>query len=80
MKTIIFVLGGLQIIAGIAFATEAASAIHQILAAIAFGFGTVCLGLGGIISKIENKTTVKTEQLPDGSISVDGKFGGWKKQ
>lgn len=79
MKTTIYILGGLQIVAGIAFASEAASAIHQILAAIAFGFGTVCIGLGGVIAKLEGQP-VKSSALPNDTIAVTSKAGGWKSQ
>lgn len=55
MKYLLYIVGSAQIIGGLAFAAEAQSAIHQILAAITFGFGAICFGLGGVIDAIQHK-------------------------
>ena len=52
MAVILYAIGLLQIIAGIAVALSAKSAIHEILGSIAFGMGVLSAGLAAIVSKL----------------------------
>jgi len=81
MKTLLYILGAFQMIGGVVFAFEAASAIHQILAAAAFGLGTVCLGLAAIVDRLDRLAPAPKEPTPTKtSMDLTGtKGGGWKQ-
>lgn len=80
MKTILFALGALQIIGGALFAIEAASAIHQILAAVTFGLGTVCLGIAVLVDRVEKLQKQPSPVTPETVMDITGKkSGGWKQ-
>jgi len=53
MRVIIALLGTGQIIVGILVYGAAVSAIHEILGAILFGLGTMCVALSVVIGKLE---------------------------
>ncbi len=53
MKQLIYVMGILQIVAAIFVAIGSKSAIHEILATTAFGFGVLSLGFGAVLGKLE---------------------------
>lgn len=84
MAALILILGLLQMAGGIVVLVTAKSAIHEILATAAFGFGVISFALAVIIAKIDDATkreTVATappeNQLPDvQSIPT----GGWTRQ
>jgi len=63
MKKLIIAIGIAQIISGIFFAVEAASAIHQILAYVAFGMGSICAAIGILIGRIEEGNDLKARQV-----------------
>jgi hypothetical protein len=46
-------VGLLQMIGGVLVALAAKSAIHEILGAISFGMGTLAMGVGALISRIQ---------------------------
>ncbi|WP_143747958.1 hypothetical protein [Mesorhizobium temperatum] len=52
MGTLIAIVGVLEILAGLSFFGASKSAIHEILATAAFGFGTVTFALGVIVEKL----------------------------
>lgn len=52
MAGLIFLIGLLQIIGGLLVLLQANSAIHEILAALAFGFGVLSLALSVVISRL----------------------------
>lgn len=81
MKTFLYIVGALQMIGGVMFAVEAASAIHQILAAAAFGLGSVCLGLAAIVARLERLAPAPEKPAPVKSgIDLTGTKGdGWKQ-
>ena len=54
MAAFILILGLLQMAGGVFAAIFAVSAVHQILAACAFGFGVVAFALAVIIAKIDD--------------------------
>ena len=53
MKTVVFVLGVLQILIGLLFIAEAPSTQRQILGTISFGLGSVCFGIAVIIGRLD---------------------------
>lgn len=53
MFTILVWLGVLQMIGGVIVAFTAKSAMHEIIAVIAFGMGTVALGLSKVVDLLE---------------------------
>jgi|HigsolmetaAR206D_1030411.scaffolds.fasta_scaffold44914_2 hypothetical protein len=53
MNFVIIVLALLQIAAGLLVAAASESAIHQILAAVLFGFGVLTLALFKVITTLE---------------------------
>jgi uncharacterized membrane protein len=63
MAAFIFIIGLLQIIGGLLTFFEAASAIHQILAALAFGLGMLCIGLAGVIGRLTDIRDIMDKQL-----------------
>lgn len=68
MYVIIIILGVLEMIGGLLVLPEVQSAIHQILAVAALGFGGVTLALGIVISKLDQlRVTAGT----DGGRKVD---------
>ncbi|MDL2409958.1 hypothetical protein PY650_30950 [Rhizobium calliandrae] len=54
MAIILKIFGILQIGFAIFVAAVAASAIHEILAALAFGLGCLCLGIAGVIDRLDD--------------------------
>lgn len=54
MKTILMIISIVFMFAGMITFLTAESAIHEILAVLAIGFGVVYIGLGGIIAAIED--------------------------
>lgn len=52
MAVVLYAIGLLQIVAGIAVALAAKSAIHEILGSIAFGMGVLSVGLAAIVSRL----------------------------
>ena len=81
MKLFILILGILQVLAGVLFAIEAASAIHQILAAVAFGLGVLCMGIAAVIDRLEKLAPTPQKSAPDkqGMDLTGTKGGGWKQ-
>lgn len=53
MRLIIIMLGIAQMLGGVFSYLAAASAIHQILGAVSFGLGTICIALVMVIVEIE---------------------------
>lgn len=53
MFTILVWLGVLQMIGGVIVAFTAKSAMHEIIAVIAFGMGTMALGLSKVVDLLE---------------------------
>ncbi|WP_312622287.1 hypothetical protein [Agrobacterium pusense] len=53
MFTILVWLGVLQMIGGVIVAVTAKSAMHEIIAVIAFGMGTMALGLSKVVDLLE---------------------------
>lgn len=53
MFTILVWLGVLQMIGGLIVAFTAKSAMHEIIAVIAFGMGTMALGLSKVVDLLE---------------------------
>ncbi|RCW82023.1 hypothetical protein [Phyllobacterium bourgognense] len=56
MKILIYILGILQILSGIAVMFGPNSAIHEILATTAFGFGVLALGFGAVLGRLDRRT------------------------
>lgn len=54
MAAFILILGLLQMAGGVFVAMVSKSAIHEILGAIAFGFGVLSMALAVIIAKIDD--------------------------
>lgn len=52
MSSSIIIVGALQIIAGMFFFGNAASAIHEILGSITFGLGVLSVALGTVIERL----------------------------
>lgn len=52
MAAIIVLVGMLQIVAGVSVAISAASAVHEILGAVLFGMGVMCVALGIVVAKL----------------------------
>jgi hypothetical protein len=52
MHVAVGVFGILQIIGGVAVYIEAKSAVHQILGAVSFGMGVVCVGIALVIVEL----------------------------
>lgn len=63
MKKLILILGAGQMISGIFFGIEAASAIHQILAYAAFGMGSICLSIGVLIGRVEENNDLSAKKV-----------------
>lgn len=63
MKLMILALAVLQILAGVLFMAEAKSAIHQILAAVAFGMGTICVGFYVVIDRLDKGNALHISHL-----------------
>lgn len=62
MAAFIIILGALQMLGGVLAFLGSASAIHQILGALAFGMGILSLGLAGIIIRLDDiKVTAKQQ-------------------
>lgn len=84
MAVIVFILGLLQMVGGVFFAVMAQSSIHQILAAIVFGFGVLAFALAVIIAKIDDATKgARIAPSPPDNHLVDVKHvpsGGWTRQ
>ncbi len=53
MFTILVSLGVLQMLGGLFVAFTAKSAMHEIIAVIAFGMGTMALGLSAVVDLLE---------------------------
>jgi hypothetical protein len=53
MRLIIIILGILQMLGGVLAFIGSQSAIHQILGAVSFGLGTICIALVMVIMEIE---------------------------
>lgn len=51
MHRFLFILGAIQILLALSIFSGAENVMHEIVAALMFGPGTVCLGLGGIIKE-----------------------------
>ena len=68
-------------IGGVMFAVEAGSAIHQILAAVAFGMGALCLGLATVVARLERLAPAPEKPAPvkSGMDLTGTKGGGWKQ-
>lgn len=54
MTLILTVLGLLQMAGGVMFYIVAKSAVHEILAAVSFGLGTIAIGIGFMIGLLED--------------------------
>ncbi|WP_349437411.1 hypothetical protein [Pararhizobium sp. A13] len=52
MAIIIGILGILQMLGGVLATLSAQGAIHEILGAVAFGLGTLCMGQAVIITRL----------------------------
>ncbi len=61
MSAFILILGILQMLGGIAVALGAKSAIHEILAACAFGLGAITFALAIIIVKIDDAVKARSQ-------------------
>ncbi|MXN48815.1 hypothetical protein GR138_26810 [Shinella kummerowiae] len=59
MAALIMILGLLQIAGGVFVVVTAKSAIHEILATAAFGFGVISVALSVIIAKIDDAVKSK---------------------
>lgn len=57
LSSVIAILGVLQIAVGLLAYGAAASAIHEILGAILFGAGIICIALAGIIERLDKAVT-----------------------
>jgi hypothetical protein len=55
-------VGLLQMIGGVLVALAAKSAIHEILGAISFGMGTLAIGVGALISKVQGMKEASEKQ------------------
>lgn len=55
MRTIIEVLGALEMVAGVLVYMVAKSAIHEILAAVSFGMGVIAVGIAIMIARQEQQ-------------------------
>ena len=53
-------LGAIQIIGGIAVFMESKSAIHEILGAVSFGLGSVCIALSVVIGQLADMKQMHT--------------------
>ncbi len=62
MAAILYALGLIQILGGIAVAMTAKSAIHEILGSIAFGMGVLSIGLAAIVSRLSSVKTSTEKQ------------------
>ncbi|WP_146119584.1 hypothetical protein [Phyllobacterium phragmitis] len=83
MKFLISVLGGLQMLGGIAVLITAASSIHEILGAVSFGLGAICLALGTAIDRLEKllPKTIEDTAIPSGTLELTGTTSrGWSQQ
>lgn len=81
MKLFLMILGALQMIAGVFIAISAASAIHEILGATAFGLGTIGLGIAILIDRVERIGQPTTSAASDNHMDLTGKKGGsWRAQ
>lgn len=62
---VVFILAGLlQIVGGILVFMSSKSAIHEILGAIAFGMGVLCLAMAAMLGQL-NSIRVATERHAD---------------
>lgn len=64
MTAILFILGVLQMVGGVAVTLVAKSAMHEILGAISFGMGVLAVGIGVLISKLHD-VKVSTQRQVD---------------
>ncbi|MBN7807258.1 hypothetical protein JZX86_18045 [Agrobacterium rosae] len=62
MASILYALGLIQILGGIAVALSAKSAIHEILGSIAFGMGVLSIGSAAIVSRLSSVKTATEKQ------------------
>ncbi|TIS53096.1 MAG: hypothetical protein E5W91_32430 [Mesorhizobium sp.] len=74
MAVLIIIVALLEILAGISVFGAAKSAIHEILATAAFGFGTVTFALGIIVGKLGD---LARATATDGGRQVD--MSKWSK-
>lgn len=64
LSNLIIIIGALQILAGILFFANAASAIHEILGSITFGLGLLSVALGVVIQKLSAiKTALEVTKI-----------------
>lgn len=64
MKLILGIIAILQIISGVLTAIASQSAIHQILAALVFGFGVLTLAIIVLIAAVERLEPVRVVRNP----------------
>lgn len=55
MDKLLYVLGVGMLLFGIVVLMGAKGGIHEVFAAVLFGFGTVSLGLAAIISRLDDR-------------------------
>lgn len=58
MRIFVGVVGALQMIGGVLIYMVAKSAIHEILAAVAFGLGNIGVGIAWMIAKQERQLAI----------------------
>nr|WP_314089419.1 hypothetical protein [uncultured Shinella sp.] len=63
MAALIFIVGLLQMAGGVFVALVSKSAIHEILGAVAFGFGVLSMGLAVTIAKIDDVAKARKDAM-----------------
>ena len=58
MRQLIGILGALQILGGVLVYYVAKSAIHELLAAVAFGMGVLAVGLELIVERLDRQRAI----------------------
>jgi hypothetical protein len=62
MVAFLVCVGGLEMFGGVLAALSAKSAIHEILGAISFGMGTLAIGIGALITKVQGVKVASEKQ------------------
>lgn len=63
MVAFIGLAGALQLLGGFAFFYAARGGIHEVAGAVMIGSGTICLGLGILIEKLNRQTALLDRML-----------------
>lgn len=78
MSKLLFAFGSIQVLGSFVAFFGSQSAIHEILGAIAFGLGTLALGLAAVINKLDE---MKPTPQQDAGFQPDKvPVGGWSGQ